>query len=218
MQARCQRSLCSESCRPGGRSWTRPGRRADREHPGVPRRPGGDGPVPRHGRLVPRERELAELAHVDPGGRPERYLAERNRESDVRRLCDHDHPHCNPLGRCDDRRRLPGQDGRAREGGPVIPLQYELILSAMLLCIGLYGVLARRNGIIVLMSIEIILNASILNFVAFSSYSGDASGQVFALLGIAVAAAEAAVGLAVFLSIYQTHWTIELDKIRFLKW
>src|SRR5206468_1863070 len=64
----------------------------------------------------------------------------------------------------------------------------------------------------------IILNASILNFVAFSSYSGNPSGQIFALLGIAVAAAEAAVGLAVFLSIYQTHGSIELDKIRFLKW
>ena len=100
----------------------------------------------------------------------------------------------------------------------MIPLEYELILSALLFCIGFYGVLARRNGIIVLMSIEIILNASILNFVAFSSYSGDPSGQVFALLGIAVAAAEAAVGLVVFLSIYQTHGTIELDKVRFLKW
>jgi NADH:ubiquinone oxidoreductase subunit K len=100
----------------------------------------------------------------------------------------------------------------------VIPLAYELILSAMLFCIGLYGVLARRNGIIVLMSIEIILNASILNFVAFSSYTGDPSGQVFALLGIAVAAAEAAVGLAILLAIYQTHGTIELDKVRILKW
>src|SRR3989441_12993762 len=88
----------------------------------------------------------------------------------------------------------------------------------MLLCIGLYGVLARRNGIIVLMAIEIILNASILNFVAFSSYSGDASGQVFALLGIAVASAEAAVGLAVFLPIYQNHGTIKLGNVRFLKW
>src|SRR5205807_2036261 len=81
------------------------------------------------------------------------------------------------------------------QGGAVIPLQYELLLSAALFCIGLYGILARRNGIIVLMSIEILLNASILNFVAFSSYSGNPSGQVFALLGIAVAAAEAAVGL-----------------------
>jgi len=65
-------------------------------------------------------------------------------------------------------------------------------------------------------AITIILIAILLG--AFSSYSGDASGQVFALLGIAVAAAEAAVGLAVFLAIYQTHGTIELDKIRFLKW
>lgn len=100
----------------------------------------------------------------------------------------------------------------------MIPLEYELVLAALLFCIGLYGVLARKNGILVLMSIEIILNASVLNFVAFSSYTNDASGQVFALLAIAVAAAEAAVGLAVFLAIYQTHGTIELDKVRFLRW
>jgi NADH-quinone oxidoreductase subunit K len=68
------------------------------------------------------------------------------------------------------------------------------------------------------MSLEIIINAAILNFVAFSSYNGDASGQVFALLGIAIAAAEAAVGLAIFLSIYQTHGTVDLDRIRFLRW
>lgn len=100
----------------------------------------------------------------------------------------------------------------------MIPVEYDLILSTALFCIGLYGIIVRKNAIIVLMSIEIILNASILNFVAFSSYSGDASGQVFALLGIAVAAAEAAVGLAVLLAVYQTHGTIELDKVRFLKW
>jgi len=67
------------------------------------------------------------------------------------------------------------------------------------------------------MSIEIMLNAAILNFVAFSSAANDPSGQVFALLGIAVAAAEAAVGMAIFLSIYQTHGTIELDKVRILR-
>ena len=100
----------------------------------------------------------------------------------------------------------------------MIPLEYELILSSLLLAIGLYGILARKNGIIVLMSIEIILNAAVLNFVAFSEYKGDPAGGVFALLAIAVAAAEAAVGLAVFLSIYQTHGTIELDKVRFLRW
>jgi len=66
----------------------------------------------------------------------------------------------------------------------VIPVEYELILSVALFCIGLYGILIRKNAIIVLMSIEIILNAAILNFVAFSSYSNDPAGQVFALLAI----------------------------------
>ena len=99
----------------------------------------------------------------------------------------------------------------------MIPLEWELVLASLLFCIGLYGVLARRNAIIVLMSIEFILNASIMNFVAFCAYTNDPSGQVFALLAIAIAAAEAAVGMAVFLSIYQTHGTIELDKVRLLR-
>ncbi len=100
----------------------------------------------------------------------------------------------------------------------MIPLEWELILSALLFSIGLYGVLARKNAIMVLMSLEIVINSALLNFVAFSSYSNDASGQVFALLGIAVAAADAAVGLAIFLSIYQTHGTVDMDRVRFLRW
>ena len=100
----------------------------------------------------------------------------------------------------------------------MIPLEWELVLSALLFGIGLYGVLARKNAVMVLMSLEIVINAAILNFVAFSSYANDASGQVFALLGIAVAAADAAVGLAIFLSIYQTHGTIDLDRLRYLRW
>jgi NADH-quinone oxidoreductase subunit K len=100
----------------------------------------------------------------------------------------------------------------------MIPLEWELVLSALLFSIGLYGVLARKNAIMVLMSLEIVINAALLNFVAFSSYSNDASGQVFALLGIAVAAADAAVGLAIFLSIYQTHGTVDMDRVRFLRW
>ncbi len=103
----------------------------------------------------------------------------------------------------------------------MIPLEWELVLSALLFSIGLYGVLARKNAIMVLMSLEVVINAAILNFVAFSSYatpSGDASGQVFALLGIAVAAADAAIGLAIFLSIYQTHGTVDMDRVRFLRW
>ncbi len=100
----------------------------------------------------------------------------------------------------------------------MIPLEWELVLSALLFCIGLYGVLARKNAIMVLMSLEIVINAALLNFVAFSSYSNDASGQVFALLGIAVAAADAAIGLAIFLSVYQTHGTVDMDRVRFLRW
>ncbi len=100
----------------------------------------------------------------------------------------------------------------------MIPLEWELVLSALLFSIGLYGVLARKNAIMVLMSLEVVINAAILNFVAFSSYSNDASGQVFALLGIAVAAADAAIGLAIFLSIYQTHGTVDMDRVRFLRW
>lgn len=103
----------------------------------------------------------------------------------------------------------------------MIPVEYDLILSAALFAVGLYGIMVRKNAIIVLMSIEIILNAAILNFVAFSSYAqpnGDAAGQVFALLAIAIAAGEAAVGLAIFLNLYKTHGTTELDKIRLLRW
>ena len=100
----------------------------------------------------------------------------------------------------------------------MIPLEWELVLSALLFSIGLYGVLARKNAIMVLMSLEIVINAALLNFVAFSSYSNDASGQVFALLGIAVAAADAAIGLAIFLSVYQTHGTVDMHRVRFLRW
>lgn len=100
----------------------------------------------------------------------------------------------------------------------MIPVEYDLILSTALFCIGLYGIIVRKNAIIVLMSIEIILNAAILNFVAFSAYIGDASGQVFALLAIAIAAGEAAVGLAIFLVLFESHGTVELDKIRLLRW
>ncbi len=100
----------------------------------------------------------------------------------------------------------------------MIPPEWELVLSALLFSIGLYGVLARKNAIMVLMSLEVVINAALLNFVAFSSYSNDASGQVFALLGIAVAAADAAIGLAIFLSIYQTHGTVDMDRVRFLRW
>jgi NADH:ubiquinone oxidoreductase subunit K len=100
----------------------------------------------------------------------------------------------------------------------MIPLEFELTLSVILFAIGFYGFLVKKNAIIVLMCIEIILNAAIMNFVAFASYAGDPAGQVFALMAISLAAAEAAVGLGIFLVLYRTHGNVELDKIRILRW
>ena len=95
-------------------------------------------------------------------------------------------------------------------------LNQFLLLSAVLFCIGVYGVLARRNGVLVLMSIELILNAVNINLVAFGAGAG-VSGQVFALFVIAVAAAEVGVGLAIVLLIYRNRRSIDLDELSELK-
>jgi NADH:ubiquinone oxidoreductase subunit K len=100
----------------------------------------------------------------------------------------------------------------------MIPMEYFLALSAILFVIGAYGVLTKRNAIIVLMSIEIMLNAANINFVTFSSYFDDVAGQVFALFSIAVAAAEVAVGLAILLNLNRVRGTINLDEIYLLRW
>jgi len=100
----------------------------------------------------------------------------------------------------------------------MIPMEYFLILSAILFLIGAYGALTKRNAIIVLMSIEIMLNAANINFVTFSSYYNDVAGQVFVLFSIAVAAAEVAVGLAILLNLNRTRGTINLDEIHLLRW
>ena len=106
----------------------------------------------------------------------------------------------------------------------MITIEYWLILSSLLFAVGAYGVLSRKNAIVVLMSIEIMLNAANINFVAFSSYHTtlhgfpDASGQVFALFSIAIAAAEVAVGLAIILSVYRRYKTIDVDKLNILRW
>ena len=112
--------------------------------------------------------------------------------------------------------------------GPLEQLQPTvtsfLVLSFLLFTIGTVGVLARRNVIVIFMSIELILNAVNLNLVAFSRYwelQGRLSafqGQVFAIFVIVVAAAEAAVGLAIVLSLYRNHETVAVDEIDLLKW
>jgi NADH:ubiquinone oxidoreductase subunit K len=99
-------------------------------------------------------------------------------------------------------------------------LTHYLILSAILFCLGMFGLLTRRNAVGVLMSIELMFNAANINFVAFSRYITPAilTGQVFAIFVITIAAAEAAVGLAVVLLLYRNFRGIEVDKINFMKW
>jgi NADH-quinone oxidoreductase subunit K len=100
----------------------------------------------------------------------------------------------------------------------MIDIAYFLGLSAILFVIGAFGVLTKRNAIVVLMSVELMLNAANINFVAFSAYSGNLNGQVFALVSIAIAAAEVAVGLAIIMNLYKTRDTIGLDEINLLRW
>jgi NADH:ubiquinone oxidoreductase subunit K len=96
-------------------------------------------------------------------------------------------------------------------------LSQFLLLSAALFSIGVYGVLARRNGVLVLMSIELILNAVNINLVAFGAFRHTVAGQIFALFVIAVAAAEVGVGLAIVLLIYRNKRSIDLSDIDALK-
>jgi NADH:ubiquinone oxidoreductase subunit K len=101
-----------------------------------------------------------------------------------------------------------------------VPLNWVLVLTTFLFCVGVYGVLARRNAVIVLMSIEVMLNAVNLNFIAFNGVvEGERLiGQVFALFVIAIAAAELGVGLAIVLLIYRNSLTVSLDEVNLLKW
>jgi len=96
-------------------------------------------------------------------------------------------------------------------------LNQFLFLAAILFCIGVYGVLARRNAVMVLMSIELILNAVNINLVAFGAFQDTVAGQVFALFVIAIAAAEVGVGLAIVLLIYRNKTNIDLDQVDLMK-
>jgi NADH-quinone oxidoreductase subunit K len=99
-----------------------------------------------------------------------------------------------------------------------VPLPYYLGLSAILFIIGVAGVMTRRNAIVVFMSIELMLNSVNLTLVAFSSHMGNMAGQVLVLFVMAVAAAEAAVGLAIVIAIFRNKQTVNIDEINILKW
>lgn len=98
-----------------------------------------------------------------------------------------------------------------------IGIESYIYLSAILFSIGIFGVIYRRNAIIVLMSIEIMLNAVNLLLVVFSNYHQDSSGQVFVIFSMAVAAAEVAIGLAILVSIFRNLNSIDIDKLKNLK-
>lgn len=97
-------------------------------------------------------------------------------------------------------------------------INFYLILALLLFSIGVAGVLIRRNAIVVFMCIELMLNSVNLVFVTFSSFLGNQNGQIFVFFIMTVAAAEAAIGLAIIISLYRNKSTINLDEINILKW
>lgn len=101
-----------------------------------------------------------------------------------------------------------------------MPISYFLVLSALLFSFGVYGVLARRHAVLVLLSVELMLNAVNINLVAFSALLQEAglSGQVFALFVIAVAAAEVGVGLAIVILIYRNRQAVDVGDLSLMKW
>ncbi|HKV43881.1 MAG TPA: NADH-quinone oxidoreductase subunit NuoK [bacterium] len=102
----------------------------------------------------------------------------------------------------------------------MVTLVHYLVLSALVFCLGLYAVVTRRNGVAILMGIELMLNAANINLVAFNKYGapGAMQGQIFALIVITLAACEAAVGLSLILAAYRRLETIYVDEINLMKW
>ena len=100
----------------------------------------------------------------------------------------------------------------------MVPVEHYLILSAILFTIGVIGVLTRRNILIILMSIELMMNAVNINLIAFSAEYQDVIGQVFAIFVIVVAAAEAAVGLGIVIAMFANKETVNVGEIDLMKW
>jgi len=100
----------------------------------------------------------------------------------------------------------------------LVRLPFVLVFAALLFSAGVYGVLARRNAVMVLMAIELMLNAVNVNLIAFASALRDVGGQVFALFVIAVAAAEVGIGLAIVILLFRNRASINVDEVNLLKW
>jgi NADH-quinone oxidoreductase subunit K len=100
----------------------------------------------------------------------------------------------------------------------MIPVSYYVVVSTMMFVIGLLGILIRRNFLIILFAIELMLNAANINLVAFSHYSNAIDGQIVSLFVIAIAAAEAAIGLAIIIVLFRSQRTTNVDELNLLKW
>jgi NADH-quinone oxidoreductase subunit K len=99
----------------------------------------------------------------------------------------------------------------------MVSTEHYLFLAALLFCVGMFGVMVRRNALVVFMCIELMLNAANLTFVAFARQRGDTIGHVSAFFVIAVAAAEAAIGLAILIAVYRSRGTLNIQDIRTMK-
>jgi NADH-quinone oxidoreductase subunit K len=100
----------------------------------------------------------------------------------------------------------------------MIPTEYYVVLSAAVFCIGLFGILTRRNALMFLMSVELMLNAANINLVAFANHWGNLTGQTFALFTIALAAAEVAVGLGIILVLYRNFEGVDVTEATTMRW
>jgi NADH-quinone oxidoreductase subunit K len=99
----------------------------------------------------------------------------------------------------------------------MVPISYYLILAAALFCLGMFGVLIRRNALVVFMCVELMLNASNLTFLAFARQNGHLTRHVSAFFVIAVAAAEASIGLAIVIAVFRSRGTVSIEEIRTMK-
>ena len=100
----------------------------------------------------------------------------------------------------------------------IVPVEYYLLLSVAVFCIGLFGVLTRRNALMFLISVELMLNAANINFVAFSLYYGNLTGQTFALFAMALAAAEVAVGIGIILVLFRNFGDVDVTDAATMRW
>ncbi len=100
----------------------------------------------------------------------------------------------------------------------MISIDWFLVLSALLFCIGIIGVLVRKNAIVIFMCVELMLNAVNLSLVSFSSHYGNVDGQILVFFALAVAAAEAVVGLAIIIAIFRNNLSVDISKINLMRW